>query len=308
MQLLEKHLVISDEVSTALAEGRPVVALESTIISHGMPYPKNVQTALNVEQVIRDNGAIPATIAILQGKLVVGLNNQQIEHLGKEGSNVIKTSRRDIPFIVAAKKDGATTVASTMILAQMAGIKVFATGGIGGVHRQAETTMDISADLQELANTSVAVVCAGVKSILDIGLTLEYLETYGVPVIGHQTSKMPAFYTRESGFSVDYQLDNPAEIAQSLAAKWELGLKGGVVIANPIPAEHSMDEKLIQDTINSALQDMQDAGVSGKDSTPFLLARIAKVTAGKSLEANIQLVYNNAALGAQIAAQLAKLI
>ena len=241
MTNLDQHLIISDEVKAALAANKPVVALESTIISHGMPYPRNVETALNVERVVRENGAIPATIAILNGKLIVGLSAEQIEYLGKAGQAVIKTSRRDIPFIVAGKKDGATTVASTMILAQMAGIKVFATGGIGGVHRDAQNTMDISADLQELANTSVAVICAGVKSILDIGLTLEYLETYGVPVIGYKTRQMPAFYTIESGFEVDYKLDSATEIAQSLAAKWQLGLKGGVVIANPIPKEYSMD-------------------------------------------------------------------
>lgn len=304
MSNFNQHLVISDEVKAAIAANQPVVALESTIISHGMPYPRNVETALNVERVVRENGAVPATIAILDGKLIVGLSAAQIEYLGKSGEAVIKTSRRDIPFIVAAKKDGATTVASTMILAQMAGIKVFATGGIGGVHRGAENSMDISADLQELANTSVAVVCAGVKSILDIGLTLEYLETYGVPVIGYKTKQMPAFYTIESGFEVDYKLDSAAQIAQSLAAKWQLGLEGGAVIANPIPAEYSMDAKEIASTIDQALLDMQAQGVSGKDSTPFLLARIAKVTQGKSLDSNIQLVYNNAALGAQIAAQL----
>lgn len=304
MFTLADHLVINDEVKAALAAGKPVVALESTIISHGMPYPKNVETALKVEQIIRDNGAIPATIAILKGKLVVGLEEDQIEYLGKAGQQVIKTSRRDIPFIVAAQKDGATTVASTMILAQMAGIKVFATGGIGGVHREAETTMDISADLQELANTNVAVVCAGVKSILDIGLTLEHLETHGVPVIGYKTEEMPAFYTVESGFKVDYQVDSAKQIAATLSAKWQLGLDGGVVIANPIPDEHSMDAQLITNTINQALVDMKAQGVSGKASTPFLLARIAQVTEGKSLEANIQLVYNNAALGAQIAAKL----
>jgi pseudouridine-5'-phosphate glycosidase len=304
MLTLEQHLEVSAEVANAIATGQPVVALESTIISHGMPYPKNVETALKVEQIIRDNGAIPATIAILQGKLVVGLNNEQIEYLGKTGSAVIKTSRRDIPYIVSQKKDGATTVASTMILAQMAGIKVFATGGIGGVHREAETTMDISADLKELASTSVAVICAGVKSILDIGLTLEYLETHGVPVMGYQTTQMPAFYTQQSGFEVDYQLDTPEQIAQCLHAKWELGLTGGAVIANPIPAAYSMDAKEIEKTIEDALKDMQEQGVSGKQSTPFLLARIAKVTEGKSLEANIQLVYNNAALGAKIAKEL----
>lgn len=301
---LNQHLVVSEEVKAALAAGKPVVALESTIISHGMPYPKNVETAMNVEAIIRENGAIPATIAILKGKLVVGLNTEQIEHLGKSGSKVIKTSRRDIPFIVASQLDGATTVASTMILAEMAGIRVFATGGIGGVHRQAETTMDISADLQELANTSVAVVCAGVKSILDIGLTLEYLETHGVPVIGYQTEEMPAFYTLESGHKVDYALESPQKIAQCLSAKWQLGLTGGAVIANPIPAEHSMDATLIADTIDAAIKDMNSAGISGKASTPFLLARIAEVTAGKSLEANIQLVYNNAMLGAKIAVEL----
>lgn len=304
MNSLEQHLIISDEVKAALAANQPVVALESTIISHGMPYPKNVETALNVEQIVRDNGAIPATIAILNGKLVVGLSTEQIEHLGKAGQAVIKTSRRDIPFIVAAKKDGATTVASTMILAQMAGIKVFATGGIGGVHRDAQNSMDISADLQELANTSVAVVCAGVKSILDIGLTLEYLETYGVPVIGYKTEDMPAFYTIDSGFKVDYKLDSAREIADALAAKLQLGLNGGTVIANPIPSEYSMDSAEISATIEQALVDMQAQGVSGKDSTPFLLARIAQVTQGKSLEANIQLVYNNAALGARIALEL----
>jgi len=304
MNQLEQYLIVSDEVKAALAANKPVVALESTIISHGMPYPKNVETALNVEQIVRDNGAIPATIAILGGKLIVGLSAIQIEHLGKAGQAVIKTSRRDIPFIVAAKKDGATTVASTMILAQMAGIKVFATGGIGGVHRDAQNTMDISADLQELANTSVAVVCAGVKSILDIGLTLEYLETHGVPVIGHKTADMPAFYTIESGFKVDYKLDSATEIATALAAKWQLGLNGGAVIANPIPAQYSMDATEISATIEQALIDMQAQGVSGKDSTPFLLARIAEVTQGKSLESNIQLVYNNAALGARIASEL----
>ncbi|MFT5706323.1 MAG: pseudouridine-5'-phosphate glycosidase [Oceanospirillaceae bacterium] len=304
---LQKHLVIHPQVAAAIAAGKPVVALESTIISHGMPYPKNVETALQVEQIIRDNGAVPATIAILQGKLVVGLDKDQIEYLGKSGQAVIKTSRRDIPFIVAERKDGATTVATTMILAQMAGIKVFATGGIGGVHRGAETSLDISADLQELANTSVAVVCAGVKSILDIGLTLEYLETYGVPVIGYKTKQMPAFYTVESGYEVDFQQDSPLQIAKSLAAKWQLGLTGGVVIANPIPEQYSMDAKEISATIEQALIDMEEAGVSGKQSTPFLLSRIAKVTAGKSLEANIQLVYNNAVLGAKIATQLCAL-
>jgi len=290
-----------------LANNKPVVALESTIISHGMPYPQNVETALLVEQTVRDNGAEPATIAIINGRLTVGLTEQQITHLGKSGFEVIKTSRRDMPFIVAQKQDGATTVASTMIIAAMAGIKVFATGGIGGVHRHAETTMDISADLQELANTSVAVVCAGVKSILDIGLTLEYLETHGVPVVGYNTKVMPAFYTQSSGFEVDYSLDSAASIAQVLLAKWNMGLAGGVVVANPIPDAYAMDSVVIEQVIAEAIVDMQEQGIHGKQSTPFLLSKIAQVTQGESLAANIQLVLNNARLGANIALELAKL-
>lgn len=235
--MLEQYLDINPEVKTALETGTPVVALESTIISHGMPYPQNVETAQKVEQIIRDNGAIPATIAIIKGRLKVGMTAEEIEYLGKTGLAVTKASRRDIPFIVASKGDGATTVASTMILANMAGIKVFATGGIGGVHRGAQQTFDISADLQELSNTDVAVVCAGAKSILDIGLTLEYLETQGVPVVGYQTNILPAFYTRESEFGVDYQLDSPDQIAAAMKAKWDMGLKGGIVVANPIPEE-----------------------------------------------------------------------
>ncbi|GGI73699.1 pseudouridine-5'-phosphate glycosidase [Shewanella gelidii] len=299
--MLDQYLDVNPEVAQAIAEGKPVVALESTIISHGMPYPQNVETALKVEQIIRDNGAIPATIAILKGRLKVGMTHEEIEYLGKTGLDVIKTSRRDIPFIVAKQADGATTVASTMILASMAGIKIFATGGIGGVHRGAQQTYDVSADLQELANTDVAVVCAGAKSILDIGLTLEYLETHGVPVVGYQTETLPAFYTRESEFGVDYQLDTPEQIATAMKAKWQMGLKGGMVVANPIPEAFAMDKAEIDQVIVDALTEMDAKGVGGKDSTPFLLAKVAEKTAGNSLKSNIQLVFNNAKLAAQIA-------
>jgi len=294
---LNNYLDIHPRIKQAIANNTPIVALESTIISHGMPYPQNVETALLVEQTVRANGAEPATIAILNGRLTVGLDEQQITHLGQRGLEVVKTSRRDMPFVVAQQQDGATTVASTMIIAAMAGIQVFATGGIGGVHRHAETTMDISADLQELANTSVAVVCAGVKSILDIGLTLEYLETQGVPVIGYQTSR----------FEVDYALDSAAHIAETLKAKWGMGLDGGVVVANPIPDAYAMDPVAIEKVITEAIEEMQEQGVHGKQSTPFLLSKIAQVTQGESLAANIQLVLNNARLGADIAAELAKL-
>lgn len=304
--MIKKYLDINPEVKEALEIGRPVVALESTIISHGMPYPKNVETALKVEKIIRDNGAVPATIAILNGKLKVGLTKEEIEYLGK-ASNVIKTSRRDIPFIVAKKSDGATTVASTMIIASLAGIKVFATGGIGGVHRGARETFDISADLEELAQTNVAVVCAGAKSILDIGLTLEYLETHGVPVVGYKTEEMPAFYTRRSGFKVDYMLDSPEEIALSLKAKWDLGLKGGMVVANPIEEQYQMDYDTITQAIEKALKEADENGIKGKESTPFLLSKVKEITGGDSLEANIMLVYNNALLGAKIAVELSKL-
>ncbi|KJY71729.1 pseudouridine-5'-phosphate glycosidase [Vibrio nigripulchritudo] len=299
--MLTQYLDIAPEVADAIESGKPVVALESTIISHGMPYPQNVETALKVEQTVRDNGAIPATIAILQGRLKVGMSHEEIEYLGKAGQDVIKTSRRDIPFIVAKKADGATTVASTMILAAMAGIKVFATGGIGGVHRGAETSFDVSADLQELANTNVAVVCAGAKSILDIGLTLEYLETHGVPVIGYQTDTLPAFYTRESEFGVDYTLESPEQIATALKAKWELGLNGGAVIANPIPEQYAMSKAEIDEVIAHAIKEMDSKGIKGKESTPFLLAKVAEKTAGNSLASNIQLVLNNAKLAAQVA-------
>lgn len=304
--MLKQYLEISAEVKQALACGKGVVALESTIISHGMPYPQNVETALEVERIVRENGAVPATIAILNGVLKVGLSEDEIEVLGKS-NDVIKVSRRDIPFMVAGKTNGATTVAATMIIAALAGIKVFATGGIGGVHRGAQESFDISADLQELAKTDVAVVCAGAKSILDIGLTLEYLETVGVPVIGYKTKELPAFYTTKSGFEVDYRLDTPLQIAETLKAKWELGLAGGVVVANPIPEEYAMDYELISAAIESALTEAEEKGIKGKESTPFLLAKVKEITGGKSLNANIQLVYNNAKLGAEIAAEMVKL-
>lgn len=303
--MLEKYLDIKPEVKKALEEGKPVVALESTIISHGMPYPKNVETAKKVEQILRDKGVMPATIAILNGKLKVGINDEELEHLGKS-QNVLKTSRRDIPFIVAKKLDGATTVATTMIIAALAGIKVFATGGIGGVHRGAQETFDISADLQELAHTNVAVVCAGAKSILDLGLTLEYLETNGVPVIGFGTEELPAFYTRKSGFKVDYRVDSAKEIADTIKAKWDLGLNGGLVITNPIPEEDEMDYDTITKAIEDAVKEAEGKGIKGKESTPFLLAKIKEITGGDSLESNIKLVYNNTKLAADVALELSK--
>ncbi len=305
--MLKNYLEVSEEVKHALENNIPVVALESTIISHGMPYPQNVETALKVESIVRENGCIPATTAIINGKLKAGLTKDEIELLGKEGLKVSKVSRRDIPYIVANKLNGASTVATTMIIASLAGIKIFATGGIGGVHRGAETTMDISADLQELANTNVAVVCAGAKSILDLGLTLEYLETNGVPVLGNQTKELPAFYTRKSGFELDYAINSPAEFANVLKSKWDLGLNGGVVIANPIPEEYSMDYDVISKAINEAVDEAEKLGIHGKQTTPFLLDKIQKITAGKSLEANIQLVFNNVRLATQIATELSKL-
>ncbi|WP_017416146.1 pseudouridine-5'-phosphate glycosidase [Clostridium tunisiense] len=304
--MLKNYLDINVEVEKAIMEGKPVVALESTIISHGMPYPRNVETALKVESIIRENGAIPATIAIINGRLKVGLSEEEIEFLGKE-KNVIKTSRRDIPFIVANKLNGATTVASTMIIAALAGIKVFATGGIGGVHRGATETFDISADLEELSMTNVAVVCAGAKSILDIGLTLEYLETKGVPVVGFNTDELPAFYTRKSGFKVDYRVDTEANLAKALKAKWDLGLNGGVVVANPIPEKYAMDFDVITNAITNAVKEAEEKGIKGKESTPFLLSKVKEITKGESLESNIQLVYNNAVVGARLAVELSKL-
>ena len=304
---LTHYLDVAVEVSEALRLGLPVVALESTIISHGMPYPQNVATALQVEAEVRALGAVPATIAIVGGRLKAGLSAQDIEALGQGGHTVTKVSRRDIPFLIAGKRTGATTVAATMIIAAMAGIRVFATGGIGGVHRNAQETLDVSADLQELAQTPVAVVCAGAKSILDLGLTLEYLETHGVPVIGYQTDTLPAFFTRESHFLVDYRLDTPAEIARALHVKWELCLKGGMVIANPIPQAFAMPTALIDGAIEQALQEAQQSSVGGKALTPFLLSRVNELTGGESLNANIELVLNNARLAALIASDLALL-
>lgn len=304
--MLKDYLDISPEVQKALDEGRPVVALESTIISHGMPYPQNVETARKVENIIRQAGAVPATIGIIKGRLKAGLTDEEIEYMG-DGEKILKTSRRDIPFIIANKLDGATTVASTMIIAELAGIKVFVTGGIGGVHRDGERTMDISADLQELANTNVAVICAGAKSILDINLTLEYLETHGVPVIGYGTDEFPAFYTRKSGFKADYRVDSPDVVARALKAKWDLNLKGGVVIGNPIPEEFEMDYDVITKAIEDALLEAKENGISGKQTTPFLLAKVKALTGGTSLVSNIELVYNNARVGSQIAIELAKL-
>lgn len=304
---IKDYIVINPKVQAALDSNKPVVALESTIISHGMPYHKNAETALNVEKIVRENGALPATIAIIKGKITVGITEEEIEYLGKKGLSVHKSSRRDLAVLLSKGEDGATTVATTMIAAAMAGIKVFATGGIGGVHRGAETTMDISADLEELSETPVMVVCAGAKSILDLGLTLEYLETKGVPVIGYQTDCLPAFYTRESNYSVDYRMDSPSEIAKTFAIKQVCNLKGGMLVTNPIPEKYSMDRKLIDDTIEEAIKEANDLGIHGKDTTPFLLDKIQKLTGGKSLESNIALVYNNVKLGAQIATELCKL-
>ena len=301
---MKNYLDLSPEVGTALKAGKPVVALESTIISHGMPYPQNVETALRVEQAIREGGAIPATIAIIGGRLKAGLTAEEIEYLGKKGTAVTKASRRDLSVLVARGQDGATTVTTTMIIAAMADIKVFATGGIGGVHRGAETTMDISADLEELARTPVMVICAGAKSILDLGLTLEYLETKGVPVIGYGTEELPAFYTRKSGFKVDYRVDSPAELASIFKAKQEMGLGGGMLVTNPIPEEYSMDPDRINKAIDEAVAEANRLGIHGKETTPFLLAKIKDITGGDSLASNIQLVLNNARLAAKTAACL----
>ena len=305
--MLNKYLDISPEVAEALANNKPVVALESTIISHGMPYPQNVETALNVEKIIRECGAVPATIAVIGGRLKAGLSHDEIEYLGKKGLAVTKASRRDLPVLVARGEDGATTVTTTMIIAHMAGIKVFATGGIGGVHRGAETTMDISADLEELAQTPVMVVCAGAKSILDLGLTLEYLETHGVPVIGYGTKELPAFYTRKSGFGVDYQIDTAEDLAAAFHVQRELGFKSGMLVTNPIPEEYSMDAEVINKAIDAAVEEANKLGIHGKETTPFLLAKIKDITGGDSLDSNIQLVYNNARLAANTAAALSKL-
>ena len=305
-EAMNTYLSVSPEVREAIASGKPVVALESTIISHGMPYPQNVETAQNVERIIRENGAVPATIAILGGRLTVGCTPDQIEYLGKKGLKVTKASRRDLPVLLMKGEDGATTVTTTMIGAAMAGISVFAIGGIGGVHRGAEKTMDISADLEELARTPVMVICAGAKSILDLGLTLEYLETRGVPVIGYGTEELPAFYTRSSGFKVDYRLDTPKEVADAFRVKRACGLEGGMLVTNPIPEEYSMDPDYIRENIDAAIEECNRLGIHGKETTPYLLDKIQKLTGGNSLKANIQLVYNNAKLGAKVAAELCR--
>ncbi len=300
---MQQFLLFSPEVAAARAAGVPVVALESTIISHGMPYPQNVTMAREVEQIIRDAGAVPATIAIIGGKICIGLSPEQLELLGTS-PDAMKVSRRDLPYVVAQGSLGATTVAATMICAQLAGISVFVTGGIGGVHRGAETSFDISADLQELARTSVAVVCAGVKSILDIGLTLEYLETHGVPVIGVGQKGFPAFFTRESGFDADFQCDTALEQAAFIHTKWALGLRGGVVVSNAVPAQHAMDKDEIDRITEQALAEAQQRGVTGKAVTPFLLGRIKELTEGRSLATNIALVKHNALVGARLARAL----
>ena len=299
--MLKRYLDVKPEVLEALRAGKPVVALESTIISHGMPYPQNVETALRVEEIVRENGAVPATIGVIGGRLKAGMTPEEIEYFGKKGTAITKASRRDLAVLCARGEDGATTVTTTMMIAYMAGIRIFATGGIGGVHRGAETTMDISADLEELANTPVMVICAGCKSILDIGLTLEYLETHGVPVIGYGTGNMPAFYTRESGFKVDYRMDTPEEIAKAFRAQAELGLRGGMLVTNPIPEEYSMDPAVINRAIDAAIEECKALGIHGKETTPFLLAKVKDLTGGDSLDSNIQLVFNNARLAARIA-------
>ena len=304
---LNKYLDVNPEVAAAVAAGKPVVALESTIISHGMPYPQNVETALNVEKVVRENGAVPATIAILGGRLKAGLTPEEIEYLGKAGQNVTKASRRDLPVLIAKGMDGATTVTTTMMIAHMAGISIFATGGIGGVHRGAEKTMDVSADLEELANTPVMVVCAGAKAILDLGLTLEYLETHGVPVLGYGTKELPAFYSRKSGFAVDYEIDTPEELARTFKVQRDLGLKGGILVTNPIPEEYSMDHDVINKAIDEAVAESVRLGIHGKAVTPYLLAKVKDLTGGDSLASNIRLVYNNAALAAKTAVAYSRL-
>ncbi len=303
---LEKYLTITTEIKEALEAGKPVVALESTILSHGMPYPQNVEFAHKVEEIVRGEGAIPATTAIIGGKLKVGLTAEELEIMCK-GEGVGKVSRRDVAVYLATGKLGATTVATTMMIAAMAGIKIFATGGIGGVHRGAQETMDISADLQELANTPVGVVCAGAKSLLDIGLTLEYLETMGVPVLGLDTNDFPAFYCRKSGYKVDFNAESPELVANILKTKWDLGLKGGAVIANPIPVEYELDYDEMEAVITKALEMAKEQGIRGKDTTPFLLSHIKEITAGVAFASNVQLAYNNARAASKIAVELSKL-
>ncbi len=301
---MNQHLKLSPAVKQALEAGKPVIALESTIISHGMPYPQNVETALSCERIARENGAEPATIAVIGGQLCAGLTEAQIEYFGKKGQAVRKASRRDLPILIAREEDGATTVAATMIISAMAGIRVFATGGVGGVHRGAERTMDVSADLEELAQTPVAVICAGAKSILDLGLTLEYLETKGVPVLGYQTDELPAFYTRQSGFKVNERVDSPKAAARIIRAQRALDFSGGLLITNPIPQEFSLPKEMIDKVIEEALREAESRNITGKEVTPFLLAKVAEITQGQSLKANIQLVYSNVKLAAQIACQL----
>ena len=304
---MNRFLDVKPEVAEAIAQGKPVVALESTIISHGMPYPQNVETALAVERIIRENGAVPATIAIIGGRLKAGLTAEEIEYFGKKGQAIHKASRRDLAVLCARGEDGATTVATTMIIANMAGIPIFATGGIGGVHRGAEVTMDISADLEELGQTPVMVVCAGAKSILDLGLTLEYLETKGVPVIGFGTEELPAFYTRQSGFGVDYRIDSCKELAAAFRASRDMGMKSGMLVANPIPEEFAMPKEVIDQAIDQAIAESVAQGIKGKQTTPFLLARVAQITGGDSLASNIRLVFNNAAVAAKTAVELSAL-
>lgn len=301
---MHHYLEYSEEVQAARLRGAPIVALESTIISHGMPYPQNVQTARAVEAIVRENGAVPATIAVIGGKIRIGLSEPQLELLGQTGLQAIKASRRDLPYLLSSGKLGATTVAATMICAHLAGIEVFVTGGIGGVHRGAETSFDISADLKELAQTSVAVVCAGAKSILDIGLTLEYLETHGVPVVAIGQDAFPAFFTRDSGFRADFRLDDAASQAHFIRTKWQLGLQGGIVLANPVPEADAMDSAEIDGIIRQALHDADELGHTGKHLTPFLLDRIQQLTRGRSLATNIALVKNNAVAGAHLAQAL----
>ncbi|QTH46827.1 pseudouridine-5'-phosphate glycosidase [Cohnella sp. LGH] len=300
---MSQYLTFTDEVREALDSGKPIVALETTIISHGMPYPQNIEMARTVERIIREQGAVPATIGIMDGRVKIGLNEQELEAFATSNP-VEKVSRRDFAYLLSSGKIGATTVAATMIGAALAGIDVFATGGIGGVHREGETTMDVSADLTELAQTNVAVVCAGAKSILDIGRTLEYLETHGVPVIGYNTDEFPSFYARESGYGVDFRLDEPAQVADVLNKKWQLGLQGGAIIANPVPAESALQHAEIEGVIQQALNEAKEQNITGKKVTPFLLARIKELTAGRSLETNIALVYHNAKVAAQIAVAL----
>lgn len=302
-EMLKKYVEYSDEVKKAMEEGKPVVALESTIISHGMPYPQNIETAKACEEIIRENGAVPATTAIIGGKIKIGLSDEELEFMATS-KDIIKASRRDFAYIVSQGLNGATTVASTIIASRLAGIKIFVTGGLGGVHRHAEVTFDISRDLEELAANDIMIVCAGCKSILDIGLTLEYLETKGVPVFGYQTDYMPAFFTRKSEFKVDYNIKNPKEAAEAAKAQWELGLQGGILLTNPIPESDSMDEEKINGAIEKALVEAEEKGIHGKETTPFLLSKVLEVTEGKSLEANIALVKNNARLGAEVAKYL----